>query len=540
MNKTNRKYLIIGIVSILIVLIGTTLAYWLADIEGVGEDITVQVESLKIIFTDGETINEEISVGWTKTKEFTVENQSKTDYTYNINLINLVNTIVTDSLEYKITSEDDEAYKMDEFKPVQKCETSCYQVLGENITIKGNTTHTYQIIFRYKNLKYIDQSIDMGKQFTGKLSLTTSTPTLAEFFANKYKDATSREDFANVDEEGAVHKESGEYTEDINGDGIGEEVYYWTGNVNDTKYDNWVKFGTNAEDKDLWWRIIRTNEDGGLKLLYHGTDHTSTQAYINPLVNKGYIQYNSTYNNTMYVGYMYGTTGSLEKNRTSQKTSSTIKQTIDKWYEENLLQIYDKYISKTAIYCNDRSSDGYQSSGTMYYAANYRLYNKNHPTFKCGLNTTGNTPTLYVDATTEGGREKDMFTGKNTKGIGNQALEDKPVALMTADEVVYAGGLYSNNSKSYYYLNSSGSSSVQESWWWTMSPYYFDGSGAVVFDVSGTSTNPGYLNSTYVSNSSFVIRPVLSLKSCVTLTGDGTVDNPYIPHLSDECELKDN
>ena len=47
-------------------------------------------------------------------------------------------------------------------------------------------------------------------------------------------------------------------------------------------------------------------------------------------------KFNASDNNNAYVGYMYGTEGSLEKNRTNQINSSTIKQTIDTWYENNL------------------------------------------------------------------------------------------------------------------------------------------------------------------------------------------------------------
>ena len=55
----NKKYLIIGIVSVLIILIGVTLAYWIAVVQGEGKKITVTVDTLKIVFTDDELINGE-------------------------------------------------------------------------------------------------------------------------------------------------------------------------------------------------------------------------------------------------------------------------------------------------------------------------------------------------------------------------------------------------------------------------------------------------------------------------------------------------
>ncbi len=356
------------------------------------------------------------------------------------------------------------------------------------------------------------------------------------FFENKFKNAGNRSNFTAVDTTAAIHKEDGEYTEDIDNDGKGETVYYWTGNV----IDNWVQFGQDKSGTELWWRIIRTNEDGSLRLLYHGTGHNVTNAYI-----ESPQAYNTNYNNTMYVGYMYGTTGNLSNNRTTNKNqkndisgqfiSSPIKKTIDKWYEENLkAKDFDKYISKTAIYCNDRSGGNYQSSGTMYYAAYNRLYNKNHPSFKCGLNTTSNGKSLYNDANVA-----DKFSASDKSG-GNGNLK-YPIALMTADEIVYAGGLWATNSQSYYYYNSSSDSSVKDKYWWTMSPFDFNGSYAFVFFVRGDSSYPGRLYYDDVFDSSFVVRPVISLKSCVQLSGSGTTSSPYkVASISSSCESADN
>lgn len=65
-----------------------------------------------------------------------------------------------------------------------------------------------------------------------------------------------------------------------------------------------------------------------------------------------------------------------------------------------------------------------------------------------------------------------------------------------------------------------------DNWYWTMTRYT-DGSDiyAIVFAVSGSS-NPGYLSAFNVNVSS-VVRPVVSLKSDVLLTGDGTLEKPF-------------
>ena len=276
----------------------------------------------------------------------------------------------------------------------------------------------------------------------------------------------------------------------------GTTVYYFAGNAT----DNWVKFGKNASNKDLYWRIIRTNSDGGVRLLYHGTSTTTTDAYI------GISAFNTTYNNPMYVGYMYGTSGSLVNNRTNTN-NSTIKTTIDTWYTRNLeAKGYTKYISTTAVYCNDRSvtKGTYSTSSSFDYAAYTRLAPNKTPSYDC--------------ATAE-----DKFTADSSTGNGKLTY---PIALMTADEVSFAGGLYGTNAPTWYYYNSANGSSTGLTWWWLLSPGNWDGSYAYVFRVYG-SPNPGYLLNNNV-NSANGVRPAVSLKSCVkTSGGDGSASAPY-------------
>ena len=285
----------------------------------------------------------------------------------------------------------------------------------------------------------------------------------------------------------------------------GTTVYYFAGNAT----DNWVKFGKNASNQDLYWRIIRTNSDGGVRLLYHGTSTTATDAYI------GISAFNTTYNNPMYVGYMYGTSGSLVNNRTNA-TNSTIKGVIDTWYKNNLNTNYGKYISTTAVYCNDRSNPagGYNTGNTsFYYGAYTRLIANKTPSYDC--------------ATAE-----DKFTADSSTGNGKLTY---PIALMTADEVSFAGGLWATNAPTWYYYNSANGSSTGSTWWWLLSPYYWYGSRANVFYVYGSSL-PGALIYSGV-DSTVGVRPAVSLKSCVkTSGGDGSANSPYtIEETSSGC-----
>ena len=260
--------------------------------------------------------------------------------------------------------------------------------------------------------------------------------------------------------------------------------------------NNWVKFGKNASNQDLYWRIIRTNSDGSVRLLYHGTSTTATDAYI------GKSAFNSSYNDIAYVSYMFGSTGSIANAR-ENTTNSTIKTTIDNWYTSNLeAKGYTKYLSTTAVYCNDRT---YTVSGSVtYFGANTRLVTNKTPTYDC--------------ATTE-----DKFTVDSSTGNGKLKY---PIALMTADEIAYAGGIYGDNEPMWYYTNSSLESSTGSTVWWLLSPSYWGDSYAIVFNVIG-SFNPGLLSYGEVGDARGV-RPVVSLKSCTLWSrGDGSSSSPY-------------
>ena len=492
-----RKQLTLVIVSLLVVVLSVSLAYFTVQIIGKGKDVSVTSANLQIVFTDsdGALTETDIEPGWSATKTFTIKNDTKTEYKYNIVIKDLVNTFVTEGyLQYKITSTNN-GYNMTEFKDIPKSSIATDTILAYSVVIPNGVTQSYTIEFKYTNDESVDQSDDMGKKLSGTLFITEGTEdpnkTLYnQLLADKTTRPGERTDFSTVltnDNTNTLYTS----TEDS------KTVYYFAGNAT----DNWVKFGKNASNQDLYWRIIRTNSDGSVRLLYHGTSTTATDAVINTST-----AFNTTYNNPMYVGYMYGTSGSLVNNRTNTN-NSTIKGIIDAWYENNLKTNYTKYLSTTAVYCNDRSNPagGYNTGNTsFYYGARTRLDTNKTPSYDC--------------ATAE-----DKFTADTSTGNGKLTY---PIALMTADEVSFAGGLWAANAPTWYYYNSAKGSSTGSTWWWLLSPYRWDGSFAYVFRVYGSSY-PGILNFSRVNNT-YGVRPAVSLKSCVkTSGGDGSANAPY-------------
>ena len=72
-----KKYTVISIVSILMILIGVSVAYFTLEIVGKGKNMGVRAKELSIVFTDSATILEDnIGPGWSTSKTFTVENRS--------------------------------------------------------------------------------------------------------------------------------------------------------------------------------------------------------------------------------------------------------------------------------------------------------------------------------------------------------------------------------------------------------------------------------------------------------------------------------
>ena len=485
-----KKQTILVVASLLVVVLSVTLAYFTAQIIGKGKIVTINSADLKIIFTDsdGSISGTNIEPGkWNVTKTFTIENKSNETYKYNIVIQDLVNTFVTNGyLQYKITSTNG-GYNMTEFKDVPKSETATDTILAYSVSISVGVTQSYTVEFKYANDESVDQSNDMGKKLSGTLFITEGTEDPNKTLYNQLlvdkSTKLTRTDFSKVLTDNNTNTL---YT----GVEDSKTVYYFAGNAT----DNWVKFGKNASNQDLYWRIIRTNSDGSVRLLYHGTSTTATDAYIVTSA------FNSSYDNIAYVSYMYGSLGSISSAR-ENTNNSTIKTTIDNWYISNLeAKGYTKYLSTTAVYCNDRSI----SSDSINFGAFTRLGTNKTPSYDC--------------AATE-----DKFTVDTSTGNGKLTY---PIALMTADEISFAGGLYGANTPTWYYYNSVNGSSTGSKFWWLLSPLDSSTSGSSMFIVRGSS-NPGRLNYNYVYSNNGV-RPALSLKSCVKYSsGDGSANEPY-------------
>lgn len=299
-----------------------------------------------------------------------------------------------------------------------------------------------------------------------------------------YPTVLTRTDFTTTVTEtstGVIYKSVDESQYDDDG-----EVYYFAGDPT----DNWIKFG------EFYWRIIRVNGNGSIRIIYSG--NASSGAVISGDDTQiGTSMFNNSHGDNMYVGYTY-TPNQVH----GLETSSVIKETLDNWYYDNLRN-YISYIDINSGFCGDRTpstitgnSNGLGGTGTTrtYYGAYIRLYTNKNPTYKCA-------------------HEDDLYT-VNESIKGNKVLI-YPIGLITADEVAYAGGVYGSNNQSYYLYTGN--------YYWTMSPAYFYGRNAYVFNVS----SDGFLEILGLFNT-FGVRPVINIGTNVTITGEGTIVSPYI------------
>ena len=569
-----RKNILIIAASLLVVVLSVTLAYFTAQIIGEGKNISVTSADLKIVFTDtdGNIEGNGITPGWSNSKTFTVKNESNGTYKYDIIMKDLVNTFKTYKyLQYKITSTDG-GYNMTDYSYLPKSSTKEDVALAYEVSIDKGKTHTYTIEIKYENDEVVDQSIDMGQSLSGTIYIrefTKPTMKLTDKLMADNPTIGTRTTFTAFTETNT--KKLYKATEQIGTNPV-KDVYYFAGDAK----NNWVKFGkttessctykgkevlyidaTNVDErnpenetectstnicnvravyvvgltesecsgkwitekatwngtstKDIYWRIIRTNADGSIKLLYAGTSPDTEKAYI------GYSAFNTTDNDPMYVGYKYGTTGSLENNRLNTN-NSTIKTYVDNWYKNNLTA-YTKYLSNDAVYCNDRnlaSGQTYSTTKSFDYAPYERLGgDTNAPTYNCT-------------------NMSDAFSVNNTS-----AKLDYPVGLISIDELSYAGGEYNTDLTApyaWYYLNSAGGSITGSTFWWSLSPYFWYGSVSYVLGVVGFG-EPGFLVDFNVDRS-FAVRPSVSLLSCNLISrGDGSPENPYAVYTgSGVCE----
>ena len=233
---------------------------------------------------------------------------------------------------------------------------------------------------------------------------------------------------------------------------------------------------------DMYWRIIRVDKNNKIKMIYAGSKAPSENAKVaitGADTNMGFTAYNNKYDKAEYVGFQY-TTGSQR----GTTTNSTIKTYLDNWYTKYFNEDISTSRFVKTTFCNDRNtSSTWASTGSR---VDYAPYTR----------LSADTPTPTFECNTE-----DVVTNN--------------FGLITADEIVLAGGKFQTDNSAFYLNNNMA--------YWAGSPDSFIDSRSDVFVLYP------FLGLNYgsVRSRDYAARGVVSLSSESKLLGSGTYNDVY-------------
>ena len=286
-------------------------------------------------------------------------------------------------------------------------------------------------------------------------------------------------------------KEKGIDYSKVNSSSNGEGVYLFDETKNDTHpvyfFRGTHQLKNNLLYANLCWKIVRTTETGGVRIVYNGapvngkcTNITGDNTQI------GESKFNPTQDKKKHLGYMYGD----DINPYQNNNDSDIKKYIDKWYKTNIKDKgFESSLDRKSIYCGDRTE---RPSEKNIFFAGFDRITSGKPILKCPSN--------------------DSYGLES----GNRKLT-YPVGLLSVDDVNLAGGTWSNYNSNYYlYTNQ---------FYWILSPSnWYSSIDAYVLRVR----SDGSLDSGSVPFARGV-RPALTLRGELpVLGGDGSQDKPFV------------
>ena len=514
----NKKKIIIVVAAIAVSLIGFSLlnsTYSLFYHEETSKNtegystgtlsITASSKGSTISLSDALPVED--SVGSTSTPyTFTITNTGNLNYKFNIKLLSTGSSSTTIGSQYIKLKVDDGS--------VTTLSSLSNGIIKKDVTLKAGTSIDINVRVW---LSISTPNTQIGKTFNSKIVIDGQAVYTETSQAMKTLDklnslndtivlATDTPDFTTVSgnngDDGNGNTNLGDGTKGIYAteDDLGIS-YYFRGAVE----NNYVKFA------NFYWRIIRINGDGTIRMIYAGTsahpngyNDSSTRD-----MDIGDSTYNDNRDDNAYVGYMYGTAGaSTYADAHSNTNNSTIKTLIDNWYKTNIVDKgFSNYVAD-AIYCNDRSLVPTTDTNVNTIFSN--MQGEDNTGLGYGSNTTayGSFKRNYVEHTPslKCPNNNDKFT---TENIGNSKLT-YPVNFE-----LEAGNYVKN--QDYYLYNGN--------YYWTMTPWSFFGGDAFVDSVFDAGLDFGYVND---SSGSGAARAVISLNSNAISVGSGTMTDPFV------------
>lgn len=410
----------------------------------------------------------------------------------------------------------------------------------------GSTKHNYKITINDNNdeISFLSKNYNLTplmmkkRKFVGLLEIISGNKTIYSAVikqGTKDNPITTIGTAANTDE--GLIKTTDDYG----------TAYYYRGAVE----NNYVRFA------GMCWRIVRTTGNNNVKLVLYNNDSSDCTLTGEGLA---YAKFASNYTSSFSdnhahtsAGYMYG----LEDDNTSiaclfnendtvvnkyssYKTESActkaggkwaanqysvyfsnVKESValknlNTWYKAKLTAYTDKLAD--VIWCNDKSVSGTTSTGY---------------TFGIAGRGSNSSYSLICPNDYNGGKLSKYTVSDTTNGNGDLTY---PIGLLTADEIIYAGGVAASNNKlstQYLYTNT-GKADI------LLTPFRYDSNdnideGDVTFHsaaINGNNMFPSIPDEAiavivFLGVDTY-LRPSIALKGNVIVSGSGSASDPFV------------
>ena len=321
-----KKHVIVGsVLVLLLVIIGSTLSLWTWS--SPNTSLTLEVgEMTDVIFEEGNDIvannmGPVLNYEDGEITKFAIINNSTEEQfvKFYLDISEISDSLKEESFKYILqTSTNGTNYVTYKEGNLASATTGEF-IISDSEILPSGTTYCRFIIYIDGNMENPSSMMNNSLKATFNVEASLRPITGAELvekikeMSNGVKDTIT---------EAATTNEGVWETQDDYG-----TSYYFRGAVT----NNYVKFA------GFYWRIVRVNGDGSIRLIYDGTSaHANGESSEDRQI--GTSTFNDRNSDNAYIGYMYGQIGASTYEETHANiNSSTIKTVVDNWYKVNIV-----------------------------------------------------------------------------------------------------------------------------------------------------------------------------------------------------------